>query len=146
MSMTKSSDREQILAHIHSIFQAYLRKDRKTIRDTHTGDWTGFQGPSTRIERGIDAYMVNADKSLAQIDGTGYEILDHEVQVYGDIGIVYYIARYDYRDRHGREGSLPLRSVDIYRRLDGEWIQAGSHIGPLPAAGEWVSEKDEAVD
>ena len=81
MTNVKSLDRKEILAHIDSIFRAYIRKDRKTIRDTHTPDWTGFQGPSTKIERGIEAYMVNAEKSLAQVDGTGYELLDHEIQI-----------------------------------------------------------------
>lgn len=146
MSTSHKSDSEQILAHIRSIFQAYLRKDRETIRKTHTEDWVGFQGPSTKIERGIAAYMVNAEKSLSHLTGTGFEILDSEVQIYGDIGIVYYVARYDYRDDHGREGSVPLRSVDIYRRIDGEWIQAGSHIGVIPSVGEWVSDRPDSID
>jgi len=146
MTTSQKSDSEQILAHIHSIFQAYLNKDRETIRKTHTKDWTGFQGPSTKIERGIEAYMVNAEKSLAEINGTGYELLDTEVQIYGDIGIVYYVARFDYRDAAGREGAVPLRSVDIYRRLNGEWIQIGSHIGTIPATGEWVSHTPDSID
>ncbi len=137
MRMTAKQDREQILQHIHSIFQAYLRQDRDAIRKTHTPDWTGFQGPSVKIERGIDAYMVNAEKSLQNLRGTGYELLDTEVQIYGDMALVYYIARYDYRDREGREGSIPLRSIDVYRREHGEWNQCGSHITPIPAGGDW---------
>ncbi len=130
-------DREAILAHIHSIFQAYLRKDRATIRHTHTADWTGFQGPSVKIERGIEDYMINAERSLQAFDGTGYEILDTEIQLYGDVAVVYYVARYDYRTAAGETGSLPLRSVDVYRRKGGEWNQAGSHITPIPSAGNW---------
>lgn len=135
--MTTQQDREQILQHIHSIFQAYLRQDRGAIRKTHTQDWTGFQGPSVKIERGVDAYMVNAEKSLQSLRGTGYELLDTEVQIYGDLALAYYIARYDYRDREGREGSIPLRSIDVYRREHGEWNQCGSHITPIPAEGDW---------
>jgi len=146
MSKPNESDADLILAHIHAIFQAYIRRDRETIRNTHTVDWTGFQGPSTKIERGIEAYMVNAEKSLSHLTGTGYEILDSEVQIYGDIGIVYYVARYDYRDADGHDGSVPLRSVDIYRRLGGEWIQIGSHIGTIPASGEWVSDEPGSID
>jgi ketosteroid isomerase-like protein len=146
MAGTQTNDQQQILAHIDSIFRAYLRKDRETIRNTRTKDWTGFQGPSTKIERGIDDYMINAEKSLTQIDGTGYELLDHEIQIYGDIGIVYYVARYDYRDKTGHEGSVPLRSVDIYRRIGGQWTQIGSHIGTIPATGEWISDEEESID
>ncbi len=135
--MTTKEDREQILQHIHSIFQAFLRQDRDAIRESHTPDWTGFQGPSVGIERGIDAYMVNAEKSLQNLRGTGYELLDTEVQIYGDLALVYYIARYDYRDREGREGSIPLRSIDVYRRENRQWNQCGSHITPIPTGGDW---------
>ena len=137
VNVKAATDRDQILEHIHTIFRAYLQQDRDTLRRTHTPDWTGFQGPSVKIERGIDAYMVNAEKSLQNLRGTGYELLDTEVQTYGDIALVYYVARYDYRDREGRQGSVPLRSVDIYRREKGGWNQAGSHITVIPQAGAW---------
>lgn len=132
-----ATDREQILGHIQSIFQAFLSGDREALRRTHTSDWTGFQGPSTGIERGIDAYMKNAEKSLSSWKGTGFELLDTEVQLYGDVGIVYYVARYDARDADGKAVSVPLRSVDVYRRQRGHWIQAGSHISVIPSAGNW---------
>ncbi len=140
--MTKSTtdratDREQILAHIRGIFEAYVRRDREAIRKLHTADWTGFQGPSETIERGIEAYMKNAETSLANFIGTGYELLDTEVQVYGDVAIVYYVARYDYRDGDGGSGSFPLRALDVYRRESGEWTQCGSHIGAIPSGGKW---------
>lgn len=134
---THSNDREEILQHIRSIFEAYLRQDRDALRSTHTADWAGFQGPSTKIERGIEDYMVNAERSLQNLKGTGYEILDTEVQFYGDIAIVYYVARYDFRDKQGQAGSPTLRSVDIYRREKGCWIQCGSHITPIPQGGVW---------
>lgn len=130
-------DPERILDHIHEIFRAFLAKDRDTIERLHTRDWVGFLGPSTGIERGIEAYMRNADHSLASFHGTGYELLDTEVRIYGDLAVVYYVARYDYRDAEGREASLPLRSIDIYRKIAGEWNQCGSHITPIPSGGAW---------
>jgi ketosteroid isomerase-like protein len=131
------ADRAAILAHIRGIFQAYVDRDRAAIERTHTADWTGFQGPSTRIERGIADYMANADRSLAAFRGTGYELLDTEVQLHGDLALVYYVARYEYLDGEGRAGALGLRSLDVYRRESGEWIQCGSHITPLPSGGAW---------
>jgi ketosteroid isomerase-like protein len=136
MSPEMKHDREEILAHICSIFQAYVDRDLKTIQRTHTADWTGFQGPSTKIERGLEDYMKNAEKSLSAFRGTGFELLDTEVQLYGDVAVVYYVARYDYCDAEGQDHALPLRSVDIYRREKGHWIQAGSHITPIPQ-GAW---------
>lgn len=131
------ADRAAIVAHIRSIFQAYVDRDRATIESTHSADWTGFQGPSTKIERGLADYMVNADRSLAAFRGTGYELLDTEVQLHGDVALVYYVARYDYVDGEGKAGSLGLRSLDVYRRDAGGWIQSGSHITPLPSGGAW---------
>lgn len=130
-------DQQEIIDHIHKIFQAFIARDRETIRKLHTSDWTGFQGPSTSIERGIEAYMVNVDKSLETFHGTGYELLDAEVQFYGDLALVYYVARYDYRGVDGNDGSIPLRSIDVYRRDDGSWNQCGSHITPIPTQGRW---------
>lgn len=135
--MGTQDDRQAILNHIHTIFQAYLRKDRETIRRTHTPDWVGFQGPSIKIERGIDDYMVNAEKSMQHLDGTGYELIDTEVQIHGNLALVYYVARYDYRDAQSNEGSIRLRSIDVYRRENGVWNQCGSHIAPIPATQDW---------
>ncbi len=130
-------DREMILEHIHGIFEAFLRKDRETLRRTHAHDWIGFLGPSVKIERGIEEYMKGAERSLESFHGTGYELTDTEVRIHGDIAVVYYTARYDYKDKEGNHGSLPLRSLDLYRRTEGEWIQIGSHITPVPKGGSW---------
>jgi ketosteroid isomerase-like protein len=137
---TAAQDRTAILDHIKTIFAAYIRKDRAAIRNTHTPDWTGFQGPSVKIERGLDDYMVNAEKSLEALDGKGFELLDTEVQFRGDIAIVYYVARYDYVGADGHAGSVPLRSIDIYQRDGAGWIQCGSHIAVIPAHAKWTED------
>jgi len=137
MAKKKKSEQEQIIDHIRSLFEAYLRQDRDAIRKGHTEDWVGFQGPSTKIERGLDDYMKNAELSLENFKATGYELLDTEVQLYGDVAVVYYVARYEYRDRYGAENSFRVRAVDIYRRTKEGWNQAGSHITPMPSGGAW---------
>ena len=143
MTDSQSSDKQQILDHIHSIFKAFLARDRDAIRAAHTTDWTGFQGPSTGIERGIEAYMANVEKSLDAFEGTGFELIDTEVQLYGETAVVYYIARYDYKGTDGVVHGLPLRSIDIYRRDNGKWNQCGSHITPIPSGTSW-GESDQA--
>jgi len=135
---TETGKTSQVLIeHVHQIFQAFIARDRDRIRALHTDDWIGFLGPSTNIERGIEDYMRNADLSLASFRGVGYELLESEVQVFGDLAIVYYIARYDYESEDGSKGSIPLRSVDIFRRADGEWCQSASHISVIPSGGKW---------
>jgi ketosteroid isomerase-like protein len=133
---TPESDRAEILAHVRGIFAAFLARDRAAIRGAHTDDWTGFLVGSTAIERGIAAYMKGADHSLATFRGTGFEITDHELQLLGDLALLYYTARYDFTGEDGHAGSLGLRSLDVYRREPGGWIQAGSHITIVPGASE----------
>lgn len=137
MIENQKDDRQQILNHIHAIFQAFLNRDRETIKNLHSKNWIGFMGPSTGIERGIDAYMTNVDKSLDNFKGTDYELYDSEVQIHGNIAIVYYVARYDYAAENEQTHSIPLRSVDIYHRERDGWIQVGSHITVIPSEGAW---------
>ena len=131
------AEKQILIEHVHEIFRAFIDRDRDRIRDLHTEDWVGFLGPSTRIERGIDDYMVNADKSLDSFRGTGYEIHDTEIQIHGDIALVFYVATYDYAKDDGTTGTVPLRSVDVFRRESGQWNQAASHISVIPAGGDW---------
>ena len=133
-----AAERAEILAHIHTIFAAFIRQDREALRRTHTADWTGFQNPSTRIERGSEADMQQAELALQSLGVTGFEILESVVHLHGDVAIVYYVARYDYQGADGHAGSVPLRSVDIYLRQGDGWIQSGSHIGVIPAKASWT--------
>lgn len=126
------TDEQQILDHIHGIFRAYLNKDRETIRQTHTQDWTGFQVSSREMVRGIDAHMRNANATLDKTTPVGYELLDTEISVHGDIAIVHYLASYTYRDDVDVEHMVRLRSADIYRKDDGHWNQCGSNICLVP--------------
>lgn len=132
MSHDPSADRRAIIDHVHSIFQAYIRRDRDALRRTHSSDWTGFQLPSARIERGIDDYMRNAEDSFRRFRGTGYELGDTEIQLFGDMALLWYVGRYDFADAEGMPKSLGLRSVDVYRREPTGWNQCGSHITRVP--------------
>ena len=143
MAKSFSDDHEKILNHIHGIFKAFLSKDREAIKQAHSDDWTGFMGPSTGIERGIDSYMTHVDNSLENFNGVSYKIFDSEIQIYDRIAIVYYVAEYNYEDEDKQIHSIPLRSVDIYRRESDDWIQAGSHITPIPTDGNWGQDENK---
>jgi len=126
------SDRQQIIDHIHSIFKAFVQQDRVGIRARHTVDWTGFKNNSREIVQGIDGYMK--DMTLKILKMEEYEIQDIEVQLYGNIAIVYYIAEWKSRViSTGQLLQIRARSVDIYRKDAKEWNQAGSHLSILPA-------------
>jgi len=133
MSNPKAQDdRSAILAHIDGLFHAYFRKDREAIRRGHTADWRGFQIGSRTLVRGIDEYMKAADRVLETIEARRYQLLDSDVRVYGDVAVVYYLAREWIRTSDGEEKTIVLRSCDIYRREADGWNQCGSHITLAP--------------
>jgi len=126
------TDREQILEHIHGLFQAYFRGDREAILRGHTEDWKGFQIVSRTLVRGIGQYMETADKVLASFQGLRYELLDVDIEIHGDRAVVFYLAREWVAEPGGGERTIDLRAVDLYRRETGGWNQYGSNICLAP--------------
>ena len=131
----RSADRDAIRAHIDKIFQAYMKKDRATIQATHSADWRGFLNSSRRIVRGLDQYMQTADGGLRSRGFmAGYRFEDFDVIFYGDVGIVSYIADVDLDSGENPPQRIKTkyRSIDIYAKLDGEWMQVASHLDTHP--------------
>ncbi len=120
------TDEKKIEAHVRGLFDAFLAKDRDAIESGHTADWKGFQIPSKQIVRGIDQYMAAADDLLASLKAVRYEVLEMDVDVYGDIALVYYVAR-DWLQDGDKETTVLIRALDVYRRESGAWNQAGSN-------------------
>ena len=132
-SASQDADKAAILAHVHSIFQAFVDQDREKIRATHTEDWTGFQTGARSITRGLDAYMENIGFSNPM---QRYEIEDVDIQVHGDTAVVYYIANWwSHLKNFDEYLQMRVRSVDIYRREDSGWIQSGSNIDVIKKPG-----------
>src|SRR6478672_10665111 len=132
----RQKDRDAIRAHIDSIFQAYMHKDRAKIQATHARQWRGFLTPSREIIRGLDQYMQYADRSLKGGTFQAYKILDFDVMFYNDVAIVPYIARL------GDESSpYKLRVLDVYAKLAGDWIQVGSYTAPHPDTQQYFQEQ-----
>ena len=124
------ADEDAIRAHVVSLFDAYLAGDLETLRTGRTEDWKGFQVRSTRLVRGRDQYLDELRKVVSSLKVDRYEFIDFEVDIEGDLGVVYYLAR-DYlspSDGSGAPATVLIRSIDVYRRIDGNWIQSGSNI------------------
>lgn len=132
----RAADEKAIRAHLDSIFRAYMRKDRDTVKATHSANWRGFLSNSTKILRGIDDYMTEVDGqgALNKQDAgriAHYKMLDLDIVFYGDTGIVTYIAELSW-DSPTWKGSYVLQSIDIYAKENGDWNQVASKIGPPP--------------
>jgi ketosteroid isomerase-like protein len=132
----RQADRDAIHAHIDSIFQAYMQKDRAKIQATHAQDWRGFLGGSKTIIRGIDEYMQYADRNLKNQGFQTYKILEFDVMFYNDVALVPYIAQLGPEEWHYK-----LRVLDVYAKLNGDWIQVGSYTAPHPDTQQYWQEQ-----
>jgi len=80
-------DAAAIRAHIESIFQAFVDKDRAKLEATHGAEWRGSTPWSRHVIRGRDGYMNEATfpPSLPKNQGTvGYRIGEFDIVFYGD--------------------------------------------------------------
>lgn len=132
----RPADRDAIRAHIDSIFRAYMQGDRAKIEATHSRDWRGFLGSSRTIIRGIDEYMQYADRTLKGPSFQSYRIMDFDVMFYGDVALVPYIAQLGPEESHYK-----LRVLDVYAKLNGDWIQVGSYTAPHPDTQQYYQEQ-----
>jgi hypothetical protein len=121
----------EIRQHVEALFDAFLAKDRTTLRDGRVEDWRGFQIPSTTLIRGVDRYMVDLESALENLTVTRYEFLDFEVDIHDDVALVYYVAR-DWLDTEDGEKTILVRALDVYGLRQEGWIQIGSNICVLP--------------
>lgn len=129
-----NDERQQIIEHLHSIFNAFVHQDLETLRATHSDDWTGFKAGSREIVKGIDGYMENITfKNVVMLE---YEIEDIEIKFYDNVAVVYYIAQWKNRLKGpGQRMSIRARAVDIYVKKGNQWIQTGSNLNYLPTPG-----------
>ena len=75
----RPADSAAIRAHIESIFQAFVDKDRAKLAATHGAEWRGFTPWSGHVIRGRDGYMNEATfpPGLPKTQGMiGYRIGD----------------------------------------------------------------------
>jgi hypothetical protein len=124
---TKSLIRE----HVESLFDAFLLGDRSTLRAGRLSGWTGFQIQSTHLINGVDEYMSELEKALSNLHVERYEFLDFDVEVLDDVALVFYVARDWLAPGDKRPETVLIRALDVYRRIDGEWIQAASNISSI---------------
>src|ERR1044071_8219446 len=53
----RKADRDAIRAHIDSIFQAFIDKDKEKLRATHHQNWLGYLEGSRTMIKAVDGYM-----------------------------------------------------------------------------------------
>src|SRR5438876_2993536 len=130
----RPADAAAIRAHIESIFQALVDKDRKKLEETHGVDWRGFTPWSGRVIRGLDDYMKLATfpPGLPKGQGmVGYRLSDFDVVFYGDTAVASFVADLDVV--YGPDkGTQRLTLVDVYHKEPNGWIQVASNTSLHP--------------
>jgi ketosteroid isomerase-like protein len=129
----RAADEEAIRAHIDSVFQAYMRKDRVAVRTTHAHDWRGFIRASRGVVRGIEQYMREAEPIFASPSKlVGYQMCDYDTVFFGSsLAVVNYVVDIHW-EFAGIRGTDTLRVLDVYAKENGHWNQAASNVATHP--------------
>jgi ketosteroid isomerase-like protein len=130
----RSADAAAIRAHIESIFQAFVEKDRNKLEETHGADWRGFTPWSGRVIRGREGYMKSATfpEGLPRGQGMiGYRIFDFDVVFYEDTAVASFVADLDVMNGTDR-GTQKLTLVDVYHKDLRGWTQVASNTSLHP--------------
>jgi hypothetical protein len=140
LAQTRGADRPAdvaaIRAHIESIFQAFVDKDRPKLEATHGAEWRGFTPFSGHVIRGREGYMNEAtfEPGLPKNQGmVGYRIGEFDVVFYGDTAVVSFVADVD-RVYGTNKSTQKLTFVDVYHKDPGGWIQVASNTSLHPNA------------
>lgn len=132
----RPADRAAIRAHIESIFQAFVDKDRAKLEATHGADWRGFTPWSGHVIRGRDGYMNEATfpPDLPKDHGmVGFRIGEFDIVFYGDTAVVAFQAEVN-RLEGADKSSQKLTFVDVYHKDPGGWLQVASNTSLHPDA------------
>src|SRR5215831_19691040 len=132
----RPADSAAIRAHIESIFQAFVDKDRAKLEATHGAEWRGFTPWSGHVIRGRDGYMSEATfpPDLPKTQGmVGYRIGEFDIVFYGDTAVVSFQAEVD-RLEGPEKTSQKLTFVDVYHKDPGGWMQVASNTSLHPDA------------
>jgi hypothetical protein len=130
----RAADEKAIREHIEKIFKAFIDGDRETVRATHSTNWRGFLSSSNSILKGIEDYMKSAGvRDPKSPNGMyDYKFLEYDTVFYGETGIVSYVAEIFFRNGDLKTSSK-YRSIDIYAKENGQWIQVASSFSGLPS-------------
>jgi hypothetical protein len=125
----RAADAAAIRAHIESICQAFVDKDRKKLEETHGKNWRGFTPWSGHVIRGLDGYMNEAtfDPSTPKGQGmVGFRLSDFDVVFYGDTGVASFVLDLDIVNGTAKT-TQRLTLLDVYNKGASGWIQVASN-------------------
>lgn len=128
----RPEDVAAIRAHLDKIFQGFIHQDGAALRAGHSTDWRGFLEGSRHIGKGIDNYMQAVSWALkSPVHMNSYKILEFDVMFYGDVAIVPYTCEVE-GGGAGQTFKRKLRILDVFAKLNGDWIQVATDTSEHP--------------
>jgi len=128
----RPEDVAAIRAHLDKIFQGFIHQDGAELRAGHSTDWRGFLEGSRHIGKGIETYMQAVSWALkSPVHLTGYRILEFDAMFYGDVAVVPYICEVEIGGE-GQHFERKLRILDVFAKLNGDWIQVATDTTAHP--------------
>ena len=122
----RAADRAAIRAHIDSIFQAFIKKDKAALRATHADNWLGYLEGSTTMIKGIEGYMDwNYVDPSSPYGMKSYKMREFDMIFKDDAAFVCFVSDIE-AHTPGGPFQRALRICDFYTKDNGKWIQSGS--------------------
>jgi ketosteroid isomerase-like protein len=126
----RAEDREAIRALVDKIFRAFVEKDAATLKATHADDWAGYFSNSKTLTQTGDAYLKQVTARQGAMNG--YKFEEFVVDFQGDIALVFYVADIEATPPTGEIVHGKVRSLDVYAKRNGSWIQIASNLATHP--------------
>jgi hypothetical protein len=132
----RPEDRAAVRAVVEKIFQGFVEKNPDVLRATHSQDWAGYFTDSKSLSKGIDKYMEHSTSNWGNKDFgmLSYKFNEFEINFVGDVAVVFYVADVTGKIPPGIVGTDKYRSIDIYAKRNGNWIQIASNLNRHPDA------------
>ena len=128
----REEDRQQILAHLDSIFKAFVSRDPEVLKQTHMADFKGFTVRSRTVILDREQYLQDIWRVLENYRIHSYEFLEQDLTFWGDTAVACYIALVHGTSRHGREFENKMRIMDIYTKTAAGWNLCASSVSLHP--------------
>ena len=89
--------------------------------------------------RGVAPALKMFDRVFSTFKSCKIEILDEEVTINGDVGIICTVQKVHIVLKNGDMKNMIIRQTDCFERRDGKWKLFHEHAS-APAGGEWDGE------
>lgn len=86
--------------------------------------------------RGLSPALAMFDKVFGSFTSCKVDLLETDIVVNGDMGIVCTVQRINVAFKNGNKKTMMARETDCFERRDGKWQLIHQHAS-VPAGGEW---------